>query len=168
MLQQNLRALCAALALFAVSATVHATLIVTLDVTPSGAGLFHYDVEVTNTGVTDVALVSLSAPIGDAAIGASLVAPAGFLALYDDLLGFIDFVEDSSAFAAAGTVQGFGFDSANAFASGFFDVFTAIDIAGRVVDGHVSLVPEPGGLSLVGAAFALLTSHRRRAFFVGA
>lgn len=149
-------ALLTALAVLSAAAAAAAQLSVDAVVEPL-AGSFRYDFTVHNPGPDDYLLVTiLNAPPGDALIPGTLTAPAGFLALYDGGLGLVDFAEDT-AFFAAGTSAGlFRFESQSGPDS-FFDVFTALNLAGTPFDGRVNLtvVPEPGTVA-AGAALALL------------
>ncbi len=152
--------------LFAAQAT-HAGLAISLTSTPLGGGIFDYHYSIANSGPEDLAIVSITdAALGDALIGATLQAPAGFLASYDSSLGFVDFIGDASVFGAGTTIGGFWFQS-GVSPQGQFINFEALSITGSLISGNVDLtitpVPEAGtfwaaGLGLV----AFVISQRRR------
>ena len=129
------QALLVTLMLCGAANNAHAVLMVNELAYARPGGVFHYDLSVRNTGAQDVAIVTFNdAPLADTLIGPSLLAPAGFSALYDDVLGTLDLLA-SIAFAVGSTVGVFSFDSAVAPATGFFDVFAAIDINGGLIEG---------------------------------
>lgn len=148
------------------AATASAQLSVEAVVEPL-AGSFRYDFTVHNPGPDDYLLVTIfNAPVGDALITSTLTAPAGFLALYDEGLGLLDFLEDTSFFGAGTSAGLFSFESMFAPDS-FFDVFTALNLSGDPFDGsvNVTVVPEPGTVA-AGAALLLLGGLAvRRRFF---
>ncbi len=144
-----------ALALVGAVQGAQATLLVSSSATDQGGGIFHYDFSITNNGPSDVVIVSLLGPAGDPNIGPSLSAPAGFLALYDEVLGFVDFLEASDLFTVGSTLTGFGFDAAVVPGNGFFDVFFAIDVDGGQDVGQVAFVPEPMSMSLLALGLVL-------------
>ena len=126
----------------------HAVMIVEASVTP-GAGFYHYDFTITNTGPDDVVLVTLiDAPLGDPLIDPSLTVPAGFLGSYDPGLGFVDFLENFDWFAA-GTISGpFIFDSLVGPDANSFSRFEALTSVGGLLTGCIAingrcLEPEP-------------------------
>jgi hypothetical protein len=147
-----------------------AVLMVDATVSPLSGGVFHYEFSVINDSLPDLFLVSITdAPLGDPLIGASLVAPAGFLANYDPGLGFLDFIADTTPLFDIGTTSGFAFDSAfsptDAFSlfegqtlSGFPVPITGL-VNVTVVDGGA--VPEPGILSLIAIGLAGWLGGRR-------
>lgn len=149
--QKRLRGLLVAFAAIALSHNVQALLMVNSTAADIGGGKFHWDFSVTNTGPTDFVIVSLdTAPMFDPFIDGSLTTPSGFLAAYDEMLGIVDFLEDSMTFAAGTTAEFFSFDAGVGPIASFFDVFTAIDLNGGIVQGPVG-VPEPMTLSLLAA-----------------
>lgn len=154
----------AALALAAVPAA-RAQLSVDALVEPLG-GSFRYGFTVNNAGPDDYLLVTIyNAPLGDALITSTLAAPLGFQAAYDDGLGLVDFVEDTSFFAAGTSAGLFSFESLSG-PSSFFDVFVALDPLGREFTGNVNVrvVPEAGTVTAGAALGALaLVAFRRRA-----
>lgn len=165
-LQKRLRDLLMICAVLGISHNAQALLIVNSTVSPGMVGPFHWEFSVENTGPTDFVIVSLDAPTLDPFIGPTLMVPAGFVGLYDEVLGFVDFLEDTMTFTL-GTITGFSFDSSEGFNSSFFDVFTAIDIDGNTLLGEVSrsVVPEPATLSLLlvgGLLAGLLTPRKSR------
>lgn len=125
--------------------------------TLQGDGSYLYDVSIVNDGATDVILVSIvDAPVGDATIAATLTAPAGHIASYDGGFGIVDFLEDTSVFAAGTTTPGFSFRSQSAPGPGIFATFEAYDVNLQFLSGgvDVTLVPEPDTLILLAAALA--------------
>ena len=156
------RAVLLGLFLLGASAPAQATLIVNEAATPIGGGVFHYDLSVSNSGPLEIAIVTVNAALADALLDATRAAPAGFLALYDGAFGLLDLVADTGSFGVGSTIGGFSFDTRVAPGSGFFDVFTAIDIAGNIVDGVVQRVPEPMSGSLVGLGLVVAARARVR------
>lgn len=133
-------------------------------VTPLAGGQFHYDVSVINDEVVDVILASISdAPLGDVNITLSLTGPAGYGAVYDPILGFLDFVEDTLLFAASTTTEFFSFDTATGPGLGFFDSFEAFTVNADLLTGTVdtTVVPEPGTLALLGLGLCSIAARRR-------
>jgi hypothetical protein len=136
-------------------------------VTPVG-GNFEYDITIDNGLSEDVSIVSLvDAPLSDPLIDPTLTSPAGYLASYDDGLGFVDFLEDTSSFAAGTVVAGFSFTSTSGPGAGVFASFEALTVLGDFVSGtvEVTLVPEPGttllvALGLLGLALPRGRRHR--------
>ncbi len=124
------------------SGIAHAALDVSAVVSPAGGGLFYYTFTIQNTGPDDVAIVSVDAPINDTFIDPSLTFPVGFLASYDPLLGFVDFLEDTDLFASGTIVDSFAFDSASGPTAGSFQKFEALTVNGDKITGNVSLVSE--------------------------
>jgi hypothetical protein len=145
-LQKRLRDLLMVCAVLGMSHHAQALLIVNSAVSPGMVGPFHWEFTVENTGPTDFVIVSLNAPTADPFIGMTLIAPAGFLSAYDSVLGFVDFFEDTLNFAAGTLTAGFSFESSAGPGDGYFNVFTAIDTDGNVINGAV---PEPISVSLV-------------------
>ncbi len=137
-----------------------AALMVDALVTPGG-GSFLYELTVDNASGDDFSIVTLDAPLADPSIDPSLTAPAGFLALYDDVLGFVDLVEDSAFFAAGSIVSGFSFESGAGPGDGFFTTFVGLTTLGEPFAGEVSIsvaqaVAEPGLASLLGTGLVLM------------
>jgi hypothetical protein len=160
-LSAALRAVLPALAALAAPAA-SAQLMLDATVLPLG-GSFRYDFTVTNPGPDEYVLVTIDdAPTGDALITATLAAPAGFLGLYDDALGLVDFLEDGSFFTAGSLTGGFGFESL-AGPDLFFTGFTALTTTGDPFSGriNVTVVPEPGAVA-AGAGLALLAAWAAR------
>lgn len=143
------------------SASAGAGPILQSSVTPLGGSLFHYEFSVTNNTADDIVVVSIDAPTGDATIGATLVAPPGFMAGYDPGLGSIDFLEDTDLFSVGSTISGFAFDSTFGPLNGKFENFTALTLNGDTLSGNVETtvvgsVPEPGSLALLALGFGAL------------
>jgi hypothetical protein len=135
--------------------------IVQSNVTPIGGGLFHFEFSVTNDSIDDIVLVSIDAPPGDASIGATLLAPLGFLASYDSGLGIIDFLEGTDLFSVGTTITGFSFDSNMGPGNGAFDDFSGLTVDGDTFSGTVettvvSAVPEPSTAASVAVGAAVL------------
>lgn len=130
---------------------------------------FHYDVTVLNDDpIADLLVVSIEdAPLSDPLIGASLTAPAGFLASHDQGLGVIDLLADTSTFIANLTTGPFSFDST--FAPGqVFTRYSALNLNGDLFSGDVATriaqgVPLPGSLALlvVGVGALLCVTGRQ-------
>jgi hypothetical protein len=117
-------------------------------------GGFHYEFTIDNSaGPNEIAIVSLNAPLGDALIGATLDAPAGFAKDYDGGLGLVSFIGDTSFFAVGTVTSGFSFDSSG-FPPQYFSTFTALDIAGTEITGTINFnaVPEAGNTLLPACA----------------
>lgn len=147
------------------------SLVVSANVTPL-SGSYRYEFTITNTLLTspddDVVVISIvDAPMGDPLIGPSLETPPGFLALYDSGLGIVDFLEDTSNFAAGTTTSGFRFESLAAPGSGFFSTFEAFTVGGDFLTGNVQtqVVPEPGSCLVFGLVLGIgvLGQRMRRA-----
>jgi hypothetical protein len=139
---------------------VHAAPSVEMTVTSVGGGVFQYDFSISNFGISDLAIVSITdAPPGDGLINSTLVAPAGFLASYDSGLGFVDFLGDVSVFAAGTTTSGFSFQSA-ALSDAYFNSFEALGVLGESFSGdirRISTIPDRGNsLVLLGAGLLAL------------
>jgi len=124
------------------SGMANAALDVKATVSSAGGGQFHYIFTIGNTGPDDVAIVSVDAPLNDAFSAPTLTAPAGFLASYDPIVGFVDFLEDINLFAVGSIVNGFTFNSSSGPASGYFDTFEALTINGDKITGNVTLISE--------------------------
>lgn len=146
------------LILFALCAFVPAR--AQLSVTPtvsSSLGTFHYSYKVTNDSATDVSIVTLSGLFPSEDAVENLVAPDGFLAIYDPGVALLSFLEGDQPFAANSVSGAFTFDSPYAPGNGAFE---AIDVNGASLIGMTAVpaspVPEPsttaaiGGLLLVG------------------
>ncbi len=156
-----------ALALLVAGARSDAQVTLDATVTPLG-GSFRYDLTIQNQGAQELALVSLTdVPLNDDLIEPNLVVPPGFLGSYDSLLGFVDFLADTSPFTPGGTFGGFSFLS-YAGPGAFFGEFEALTIEGDSLSGSVGLtvVPEAGTLGAAASLLGLLTGvtllRRRR------
>ena len=141
-----------------------------LDSSPLGSGVFQYELSVVNSGLEDIAIVSVvDAPVSDALIGSTLQAPVGFNAIYDPgaglSFGFIDLLEDTALFAAATSTSGFHFQS-EATPPENFTLFEAISVARNIISGTIQMrtVPETGStLLLAGLGVAgLFLVHEKR------
>lgn len=154
------------------------SLLVSATVTPLG-GSFRYEFSITNTMLNspgeDVVIVSLTdAPPGDSLIEPSLATPPGFIGLYDSGLGIVDFVEDTTNFAAGTTMGGFFFESQSSPGPGVFSAFSALTVDGDTILGDVKIrvVPEPGSWLAVGLMLGMLClflrcSQRRNVICTG-
>jgi hypothetical protein len=139
-------------------------------VTPLG-GSYQYDVTIRNNSLVDLTLVSIvNAPIGDPLINPSLIAPAGFVALYDSGLGIIDFLEGASVFGVGQTIGGFRFVS-SVLPGPSLTLFEALDVNGGSFSGSITSTVVPGGSvpdsgsTVMLAAFAFVMTalgHARR------
>jgi hypothetical protein len=139
-----------------------ASVIVNVSFLPTGTGTFLYSVAVTNDGPDDLSIVSLSdGPTFDSLIDTSLMSPTGFLASYDSGSGFVDFIEDTSAFTSGGTVASFTFESMAAPGSAF-TMFEALDINGGSISGLTTLIPEPASSGLAVLTLLPFALRRRR------
>ncbi|MBI2925170.1 MAG: hypothetical protein HYY24_05640 [Verrucomicrobia bacterium] len=154
------------LALWLSAQSAEAILIVEGTVTPL-AGSFEYEFSISNLGPNDYVIVSiLNAPLADPLIDPTLVAPVGFLASYDDGLGFVDFLGDTDLFAVGTTVSGFSFESLSGPGT-VFTLFEALSVLGDSFSGSITItpagVPETGSslplasLSLIALGFARKT-----------
>jgi hypothetical protein len=135
-------------------------------VTPLGGGGFHYDVSVLNDETVDVVLATIvDAPLADATLAATLVAPPGHQASYDPGFGFVDFIEDVTPFLPGTTTPGFSFDSAAGPGPGVFESFQGLTATGTLLSGtvDVTLVPEAGTAPLLALGLALIGAVRPRA-----
>ncbi len=144
----------------------NADVIVDASVTPQ-AGSFLYDISITNTEAEDLAFVSFfDAPGGDPLIEPSLIVPLGFLASYDGILGFLDFLGDTAVFPAGGTVGGFRFQSLSG-PDQSFRMVEAFSVNGTPFAGLVqtTVVPEAGTLGAAAALGGIVVAYgiRRRA-----
>jgi hypothetical protein len=151
------------LVLWLVTQTATAVPTVDMTVTPLTGGVYQYQFSISNSGPDDLAILTITdAPLADALIPLTLVAPAGFLAKYDPgvglTFGLVDFLEDTSPFLAGTTTSGFGFQSASSPAANF-KTFEALSVAGEFFGGEInratSTVPDGGGTGLL-AGVALL------------
>ena len=152
-----------AVALGLAATTSKADLFVNLSQTPLGGGTFQYEYSVSNTGLDDVAIVSITdAPLGDSLISASLTVPAGFLSSYDSGLGIVDFLGNTSLFAAGSTTGGFLFQSTSQ-PPDYFIKFEALTVQGEFISGTVNSVPETTSTVLMEAfgVFSLVLAHRK-------
>lgn len=126
-----------------------------------------YDLTVHNATAEDLVLISLlDGPLGDARIGMTLSAPAGFLDNYDPGLGIVDFLGDSEVFGAGTTLTGFSFET-SAMAGPGFEFFEALSTQGTLLRGdlNVTVVPESGtvlaSLVLLGGVVGQTLRRRR-------
>ena len=144
------RSLLVALALASASA-LQADVVIDASVTPLG-GSFRYDIAVTNNESEDLAIVSFAdAPGADPLIEPSLYVPLGFVASYDGVLGFLDFLSDTAAFPPGVRVGGFRFESLSGPGQ-FFNTIEALTINGNAVGGIVNTTVVPEGNTIAGAA----------------
>jgi PEP-CTERM motif len=129
----------------------------------SGTNLYTYSYSVENTGLTDLALISI--PANSSANIAGVLAPTGFSLVFDSFQGSINLLEDSDlftdqSFASGSIVSPFQFTSALAPAT---VTFTAFDVEGNEFTGSaVAPIPEPSSLLLVGLALLPVSARRRR------
>ena len=154
---------CGVVGIVLAAAPAAAELIVDASVTAFGAGIFNWDILITNTGPEDFSLVSIvDAPPGEPLITQTLTAPAGFTASYDSGLGIVDFIESQNLFGAGMTNGGFMFSSVAAPGDGVLQRFEAFDTLGNFVTGAVNqrAVPEASTATL--ATVGLLVACWRR------
>lgn len=138
-----------------------ATMAVNVSFTDIGSGIFRYDLIISNTGLTDIPLLSINdAPANEALIGSSLTIPAGFVGNYDPM-GIIDFTEDTTTFIAGNTFPGFSFQSTATPGSAFTN-FSGFDNDGAPVAVTVTQVPEPSSAFLVMVGLLAGCNTRRR------
>lgn len=129
----------------------------------SGTNLYTYSYSVANTGLDDLALVSIPASPTASVFGIS--SPLGFSLTFDPFLGFISLFEDgdfltSQSFATGTVISPFQFTSALAPGS---VTYTAFDVGGNEFTGSaVAPIPEPSALLLTGLTLATAASRRRR------
>jgi hypothetical protein len=149
----------------ALAAPAMAAPIVVPTVTPAGP-LFHYDYSITNeVPGEDIILVTIAVPPMDATL-TNLFAPQGFMALYDPVLGLVDFLPQLGSpalFAVGTTLGGFGFDSANPPVPGTFE---AVTLSGAVLTGQTDapgtpgVIPEPATMTLLALGLGALAGRR--------
>jgi hypothetical protein len=133
--------------------------------------VFHWDISVVNNSVPDLFLVSLSdAPLFDPLIDLSLTAPTGFLANYDEGLGFVDFLAATVDSFPIGETSVFSFDSLFGPGAAFTSFQALGGLPPQGIIGQVQLVavPEPNPFStlamgLTVLAFWLAVSRARKA-----
>jgi hypothetical protein len=129
----------------------------------SGTNLYTYSYSVENTGIQDLALVSIPASATASVFGIS--SPAGFSLTFDPFLGFISLFEDSDlftnqSFASGSTTSPFQFTSALAPGS---VTYTAFDVGGNEFTGlAVAPIPEPSALLLTSLTLIAAATRRRR------
>ncbi len=154
-----------------------------VDITGTRTGAFVYTFSVFNGGAAPLAALSLDIPVNSALT--NLIAPTGFLIVYDadpaldgSLPGRIDFLEDADPFTPqsfdiATLISGFSFESTSSFAPSTYE---SLDINGMsyvpppggvIFPGTTTLTaaPEPGTLALLtlaGLPTALLLRRNRR------
>ena len=152
------------------SGVAQAAIIVDATITPTGGGVFHYEISITNNEAEDLVIVTITdAPPGDPLIDLTLTVPVGFLGSYDDGLGFVDFLADTMDFTVGSTISGFSFDSLGSPPT-YFTQFAALSVNGTEFEGDITAtvvqVPEPGGLALLALGLAILSRFavRRRRF----
>lgn len=127
------------------------------------AGLYSYSYQIDNFTAEDVSIVTLAgfAPSADAV--QNLVAPEGYLALFDSGLGLFSFLEGTQFFAAGTSVGGFSFQSLYGPESGTFE---AITVDGNTLTGLATVpataIPEPSSSALIGAVLVGFFALRRR------
>ena len=145
-----------------------AQVIVTPIVTFS-SGLYHYDYSISNTSASDLFDLDISVPTDAAAktqVIRNLMAPAGFVAANDSVLGLVSFLEDTSTFTAT-PKNGFTFDSPFSPGAALFTANLSPPSGGIVtLNGRTSApvaTPEPGSLAAFGAltASGLLAIRRK-------
>jgi hypothetical protein len=165
-LHQPLRHLVARCLLLGVASVLTSHAAVTINSSfnlDSGTNLYTYSYSVSNTGSTDLALISIPSDATANIAGAST--PTGFSLTFDVFQGFISLVEDSDlftdqTFAVGSTVSPFQFTSA--LAPGTV-TFTAFDSEGTEFTGStIAPIPEPSSLLLVGLALLPVSARRRR------
>ncbi len=136
-----------------------ASLLINVATTNLGS-TYQYDFTISNTGSTDIPIVSIGdAPIGEPLIGSTLTTPAGFAGSYDGGLGKIDFLGNTQSFTAGSTFSGFSFQSAAAPGTAFTS-FSAFDNNGT--PATVTVVPEASASILAMAGLVALAAKRRR------
>ena len=135
------------------------------------AGVFHYAVSMVDNTLDNLTFVTfLDAPLADPSIAGSLVAPAGFQASYDSILGLLDFFADLGFSFDKPNTRPFTFDSLADPSSAFTSAQGLDDFLNPVPVDAVNItlvgngrVPVPGGLPLLGLGVGLLAICRRQA-----
>lgn len=148
------------------SGQTHAAAVITSAVTfNAGTSLYHYSYSVQNTGLEDLALISIPADPASSVLG--IMAPVGFDLTFDPSQGWLNLNEDNNiftnqTFAVGSTVAPFQFDSPLAPGN---VTFSAFDVTGTEFNGTAQApVPEASTAmlsSLVGLVAA--TCRRRQA-----
>jgi hypothetical protein len=130
---------------------------ITAIATPLG-GVFDYDYSITFDPLEDeIILIDVFGPVGDLTL-TNETAPAGFVTIYDPGTGFISFLPGiGSTFPLAGTLPGFGFESALGPAPTTFDALT-IFVATLSGDTIAPLVPQQGSIPVPEPASVALWS----------
>ncbi|HUF61477.1 MAG TPA: PEP-CTERM sorting domain-containing protein [Verrucomicrobiales bacterium] len=143
--------------------TGRAAVMVEGTVIPLGGGAFSYSYAVTNTEAEALSIVSIFGPLGDALIQATLQAPLGFAAFYDDGFGIVDLFEDVSAFEPFTTTGDFTFHSMTG-PGDEFATFEALTVEGNFISGDVvnRLIPEPSVTLLAFLGVCATLALRRR------
>jgi hypothetical protein len=126
-----------------------------VSITGTRTGAFTYSFSVFNGTLTDLATFSLDIPAN--MVLTTLTAPSGFLTAYEQALGRVDFLADTSAFTAGATTTGFSFQSIVLFSPSTYTVLNNNGIeyqqpsSGVVFPGATTLVaaPEPATLTLL-------------------
>jgi hypothetical protein len=105
----------------------------------------------------------------------NLMAPAGFLSAYEQSIGRLDFLADTSAFTAGATTSGFSFDSATLLSPTTYTALNNNGIeyqqpsTGVTFPGTTVLVaaPEPTTLALIalmGIPGAIITRRQKSTY----
>ena len=146
----------------AISCQAAVTVISSFTVDPN-TNLYTYSYSVENTGLQDLALISLPSSAGSDVFG--VFTPTGFSQTYDPVFGFISFFEDSDLFTdpsfAVGSIIS-PFQITSLLAPGSV-TYTAYDVAGDEFTGTaLAPVPEPSALLLTGLTILSASAFRRR------
>ncbi len=157
-LLRRLRLFLPILAIGFTAPAVHGQFDITVDVMPTGGGMFHYEYTATNTTAIDMVILSLLIPAEPGAIS-NLSGPAGFATSFDPGLGYLDFIGDQNLFEPALPAGLFTFDSP--YGPGPVG-YESLNVNGTFFSGSTTgpVIPEPGSGLLLLAGLTFLARAR--------
>ena len=135
-------------------------------------GLYHYDYSITNATADDLFTVTIQVlPYNDPNIQPdpnspnnpviNVTAPAGFMASYDPVNGFVGYTEFTGIFTST-PLNGFTYDSTFAPMSSVFEADFAVNGITPTFGTTLAAVPEPDSVALLGAMSAAACFAMRR------